>query len=85
MAIRKSVAKAAEITYKVIENCGVVAERNNGYKLELRYMSWDGGEERYDLRPWKKNDDGTEKCGKGITLSGDELEALGKLIKEMED
>lgn len=86
MAIRKNTsAKADEVKYEVIEKCGIVAERSGGYNLELRYMKWGDGEERYDLRPWKVKDNGTEVCGKGITLSGEELEALGNLIKGMED
>jgi len=86
MAIRKNTsAKTDEVKYEVIERCGIVAERSGGYNLELRYMKWGDGEERYDLRPWKVKDDGTEVCGKGITLSGEELEALGNLIKGMED
>lgn len=83
MAIRKSVPKANEIKMEIIENCGVIAERKGGYTLELRFISWNGGEGKYDIRPWKVNDDGTEICGKGITLSGEELEALGALIAGM--
>ena len=46
-------------------------------------MSWNGKEAKYDLRTWKTDEDGEEKCGKGIGLSGEELEALGELIKEL--
>lgn len=83
MAIRK-ISKAEEkIKVEVIEKCGVIAERNGGYNLELRYVVWNGGEPKYDVRPWKVKDDGTEVCGKGITLDGEELESLGKLIAEL--
>ena len=81
MAIRKSMAKNTDtINYKVLENCGVVAPRKGGYTLELRYISWNDRGPVYDLRPWKVNDEGEEICGKGITLSGEELESLGNLI-----
>ena len=85
MAIKKSgKANDEEIKYGVEEKCGVIAERNGGYNLELRYVAWgDGG--WYDIRPWKTKDDGTEVCGKGITLTGEELEVLGQLIKDMEE
>ena len=83
MQIKKSAAKAnAEINYKVIEECGTVAERKGGYELKLRYLSWNGRDPVYDLRPWKVTDTGEEVCGKGITLSGEELEALVNLVKE---
>ena len=89
MAIRKSnatanKAKANEPKFNTIEACGVVAERNNGWTLELRYGSWNGNEERYDLRPWKVDEDtGEEKCLKGIGLSGEELESLYYILKGM--
>jgi len=85
MAIKKSESKAKEINYEVIEECGTIAERSGGYELKLRYISWIGKDPKYDIRPWKITDEGNEICGKGITLSGEELESLGKLIKEMND
>lgn len=83
MAIKKSAATTKEINYKVIEECGTVATRKGGYELKLRYMSWNGRGPVYDLRPWKIDDAGEEICGKGITVSGEELESLGNLIAQM--
>lgn len=85
MAIKKSESKAKEINYEVIEECGTVAERNGGYELKLRYISWNDKDPRYDIRPWKVDNEGKEVCGKGITLTGEELESLGNLIKGMEE
>lgn len=86
MAIKKSNAKANdEIKMEVLEKCGIISERANGWTTELRYVAWNGNEPRYDIRTWKIKDDGTEVCGKGITLTGEELEKLGEIIKEMED
>ena len=82
MAIHKTTETKDEIQYEVQED-HLVAKRKGGYELRLRFMSWNGKEARYDLRPWKVDDDGEEKCGKGIALSGEELEALGELIKEL--
>lgn len=85
MAIKKNGSKSNEIKCEVIEKCGVISERSGGYTLELRYVSWNGNEPKYDIRTWKQKDDGTgEGCSRGITLTGEELEALGNLIKEME-
>lgn len=85
MAIKKSgVSKANDkFEYEVIEKCGVISEGNNGWATELRYVAWNGGDPKYDIRAWKETEDG-EKMGKGITLTGEQLEALGNLIKEME-
>ena len=84
MAIKKS-GKTNDngIKYEVIEKCGVISE-NNGYSLELRYVAWNGGEPKYDLRQWYEKD-GVEKCGKEITLTGEQLESLGEIIKGMEE
>ena len=66
-----------------MEECGTVATRKGGYELKVRYISWNDRDPVYDLRPWKVSDDGNEICGKGITLSGEELENLGKIIAGM--
>lgn len=83
MPIRKAEAKADKISYEVIEECGTVAKRKGDYELKLRYMSWNGKDPKYDLRPWKIDEEGNEICGKGIGISGEELEALGALIAEL--
>lgn len=86
MAIRKSNAnatKANEPSFNLIEDCGKIADRNNGWELRLRYGSWNGNEEKYDLRAWKEDDEGNEKCLKGISLSGEELESLYNILKGM--
>ena len=90
MAIKTSYSKAKanndEITYKVLEECGALPARKNGDVLKLRYMSWNDRDPRYDLRFWKTDEDGSERCGKGITLAGEELEGIYELIgKLMED
>ena len=85
MAIKKSTAKADEgFKYEVIEKCGVISEENSGWTTELRYISWNGREPKYDIRQWCEKEDGTEKMGKGVTLTGEQLETLGEIIKGME-
>lgn len=86
MAIRKSNAKATkstEPTYEVIEECGTLSTNSRGWELKLRYVAWNGNEPKYDLRSWKEDENG-EKCSKGITLTGEELEALLEILKGME-
>ena len=83
MAIRKSTStkSTSEPTYKVLEECGTIST-NKGWDLKLKYISWNGRDPKYDLRTWKEDEDG-EKCGKGITLTGEELEELLKLLQSM--
>lgn len=86
MAIKKSTTKADDIKYEVLEECGELTARPKGEAVKLRYLSWNGRDPKYDLRVWSTDDDGNEKCGKGIGLTGEELEELyaviGNLIKE---
>lgn len=84
MAIHKTTAKATDesIKMEIIEKCGVLGKRGKS-TLELRYVAWNGGEPKYDIRPWKEDEEGNETCFKGITLSGEELEALGNILAEM--
>ena len=84
MAIRKgNVTTKKEFTMEVIEKCGVLST-NGTTTLELRYVSWNGAEPKYDLRPWIKTADG-EKAGKGVTLTGEELEMLGEIIEGIKE
>lgn len=87
MAIKKSgTSDNKEINYKVLEECGELTPRAKGGTVKLRYLSWNDRDPKYDLRLWSEDEDGSEKCGKGIGLTGEELEELceviGKLIKE---
>lgn len=84
-------AKANEIVYTVLEECGVLDKKEYKKKgedvtetLRLRYLSWNNGEPRYDLRWWVETEEG-EKCGKGVGMSGEALISLGNLIKEMQE
>lgn len=86
MAINKSNTKNTktnEPTYQVLEECGTLSTNSRGWELKLRYIKWNDNEPKYDLRSWKKDENG-EKCSKGITLTGEELETLLNLLKEME-
>ena len=68
----------SEIEYEIIEQLGVLSEREKGWKKELTLSSRNGREPKYDLRDWSKNH---EKMGKGITLSKEEMEKLKNILK----
>ena len=85
MAIKKSNSKAnakSEPTYKVLEECGTLSTSSTGWEKKLRFISWNGDDPKYDIRAWKETEDG-EKCGKGITFTGDELEALMHILNKI--
>ena len=82
--IRTQESKAKEISFEVVEECGVIAERKNGDVIRLDYASWNGNEPKYEIRIWKTKD-GETTATKGIGLTGEELIALRDLLNEMEE
>lgn len=65
----------AEITYETKIDFG-----NFCGNKKLTFTSWNDGEFKYDIRDWYDNG----SCGKGITLTLDELKALYELIDGIE-
>jgi len=76
--------KNNEITLDVKEKCGIISDRGNGYTLELRYVSWNGAEPKYDIRVWYKDKEtGEERNFKGVTMTGEELVNLAALVNKL--
>lgn len=71
----------AEFKYEVTEKHGVLSESSKGWTKELRSISWNGREPKYDVREWSPEGD---KMGKGITLSKEDLIALKGILSEMD-
>lgn len=71
-------AQNTEIKMDIIEDYGVISEKN-GYELRLRKISWNDRDAKFDIRPWKE-----DKCGKGITLTDEELKGLLGKLKELD-
>lgn len=71
----------AEFKYEVVETVGCLSESSKGWKKELKLISWNEKEPKYDIREWSP--DG-EKMGKGITLSKDEVSALKSILQKIE-
>ncbi len=82
MKITKTSTETKGKNYEVIEDFGSLGERAGGWEVKLRLVKWGDHAEKYDIRPWRIDEDGNETAGKGLTLSGDELEKLGKIITE---
>lgn len=71
----------AEFKYEVTQEHGILPESLKGWTKELRSISWNDKEAKYDLREWAPDD---EKMGKGITLSTEELIKLKELLNNMD-
>ncbi|MDF2521697.1 MAG: hypothetical protein K0R84_2325 [Clostridia bacterium] len=71
----------ADIKYDVKEKFGVLAESAKGWTKELRSISWNGREPKFDIREWAPED---ESMGKGVTLTKEELVKLKEILNNME-
>ena len=72
----------AEFKFDTLKTYGVLSESSKGWKKEIRLISWNTKDAKYDIREWAP--DG-EKMGKGVTLSKDEISALKKILNEIKD
>lgn len=73
-----------EIKFEVIEKIAVL-DSNSPNPKELRVVCWNNGDAKFDLRSWKKNEDGTETPLKGVALDQEELQSLFDILMEMDE
>ena len=76
--------RTSDINYKVVEKYGKLSNNEGKMNKELRVVSWNDGEPKYYIRPWQENEDGTERCGKGITFTAEELATLFDILKNID-
>ena len=62
-------------SYEIVEHIEVLSSQGNTSK-ELNLVSYNGGAPKYDLRTWQRDEDGSEKMFKGITLNEEEAQLL---------
>lgn len=70
----------AGIKYEVVNGYGILSESSKGWTKELRQISWNGREPKFDIREWAPDD---EKMGKGVTLTKDELLKLRDILNDL--
>ena len=49
--------RTSDINCKVIEKYGKLSNNEGKMNKELRVVSWNDGEPKYDIRPWQENED----------------------------
>lgn len=69
----------SEIKCTTIEKIGIIRQGVNGWNKELRLVSWNDADPKYDIRDWSPDD---EKMGKGITLTEEEARNLLGLLEK---
>ena len=74
--------KTDDVKVEVLEDFGEVSNKN-GWSLRVRYVKWNDNDPKYDVRAWKSDENGVEKCRKGLSLTGEEAEELYKILKKI--
>lgn len=70
----------AEIKFEITQTIACLSEEKKGWCKELNLISWNGKEEKYDIRTWSADH---TKMGKGITFSREELLILKEVLNEL--
>ena len=68
--------------YEIIEHIAVLSENASGWKKELTLTKWFDNEPKYDIRDLSSDD---SKCGKGITLSNEDMNVLMECKSKLEE
>ena len=71
-----------EIKFDIIKKIGTL-DSDSKMPKELRLVSWNNADAKYDLRSWWTDKEGNERVGKGLTLDNEELYSLYEILKEM--
>lgn len=72
---------SAEFSVEVKKHLAVLSVRPKGWQQELNFVSWNKEEPKYDIRPWNEDH---SKCGKGITLTEEEMKNLTTFLANRE-
>ena len=64
-----------DIKYTVKNDLGVLSDNGKGYTKEVKILSWNGGEDKVDIRTWTPNGP-----GKGLSLTMEEAKKLAEYL-----
>lgn len=84
----KSTPKKDEPKYTVEKDFGVLSTRENRgvtYEKRLRLVDWNERGAKFDIREWWQDEDGNECCGKGTTLTSEEVCALYNILDSIKE
>ena len=66
-----------EVYFDLMENIGVLTNKENGWTKEVNIVAWNGGRPKVDIRDW---DPDHKRMTRGITLFEEEAEKLAKAL-----
>jgi hypothetical protein len=70
-----------DIKFEIIKKIGLLSKTDKGWAKELKLISWNDREPKYDIREWSP--DG-QTMSKGVTLSKEELAVLRDLLSGLD-
>lgn len=65
-----------DFSYSIVSHIATLSQRGT-WALELNLISWAGRPATFDLRKWNEDH---SKMSKGISLTREEVKALGKFL-----
>ena len=65
-------------TFDLKRHIGVISEHSNGWNKEVNIVSWNDGEDKYDIRDW---DETHARMSKGISLNKWQAKNLYEILK----
>lgn len=65
-----------DFSYSILNHIATISQRGS-WALELNLISWAGRPATFDLRKWNEDH---SRMSKGISLTRDEVKALGKFL-----
>ncbi len=71
----------SDLKFDVIKELGTLSETQNGWKKEVKIISWNNRKPKLDIREWDETGD---KMSKGITLHADEVEKLKEILADLD-
>ena len=73
----------ADITFEIKKHIGNLTNKEEGlWNTELNIISWNGGDPKFDIRPWSPDH---KKCGKGITITAEEVKKFREILNSAKD
>ena len=72
-----------EPKYKILRHFRKLTNEEGKWNKELNLISWNDGPPKFDIRPWKEDENGERQMMKGITLNEVEAENLLALLQKI--
>lgn len=70
----------SDLDFEIKQSIACLSSAKNGWTKELNLVSWNGKDDKYDIRSWSSDH---SRMGKGVTLTKEELISLREVLDEL--